>query len=79
MAPRIEIRGGAEPEETAAITAVIIHLLIEEAVARARPNARPHQSAWVAAGRPRDVAAPLPSHTYESLRWAEPAEGETPG
>lgn len=71
-----EIRGGAGPDVVAAIGAVISHLLEAEAAAKANPSRRPRQSPWVLAWRPRDVPAPLPSHTYDAPGWAEAAEPE---
>lgn len=75
-APDHEIRGGADPEVAAAIAAVMGHLLDEEAVAKASPARRPRQSSWVLAGRPREAAAPLPSHTFDAPGWSEAAEPE---
>jgi len=67
----IEIAGGAGPRETAAIMTVVAQLAIEEATAQATPVSRPRQSSWVLAWRPRQNAAPLPSHTYNAMPWAE--------
>ena len=67
----VEITGGAGPEETAAIMAVIGHLAEEEAAARAVPSQPPRQSPWVLAWRPRQNPTPLPSHTYDAMPWAE--------
>lgn len=66
-----QIAGGAGPEETAAIMAVVAHLANEEAAARAVPSQRPKQSPWVLAWRPRPSAPPLPSHTYDAMPWSE--------
>ncbi|HSF86145.1 MAG TPA: hypothetical protein VLG28_10910 [Acidimicrobiia bacterium] len=74
--PRYEIRGGAGPEVTAAIVAVISHVLEQEATAKASPLRRPRQSPWVLAGRPREAPAPLPSHTFDAPGWSEAAEAE---
>ena len=71
MTPRFEIRGRAGHEETAAVAAVIAALLEEEANALATPAQVPRQSSWVLAWRPRDVPAPLPSHTYDARPWAD--------
>lgn len=71
-----EIRGGAGPDVVAAIGAVIAHLLDAEAAARAMPSRRPRQSSWVLASRPREVPAPLPSHTFDTTGWSEAAEPE---
>ena len=67
----IEITGGAGPRETAAIMAVVASTLEEEAGGLARPSGRPRQSQWVLAWRPREVPAPLPSHTYDAVSWSE--------
>lgn len=71
MTPRFEIEGRAGHEETAAVAAVIAALLEDEATALATPARVPRQSSWVLAWRPRDVPAPLPSHTYDARPWAE--------
>ena len=67
----IDITGGAGPREAAAIIAVVASVLEEEDTARAKPSNRPRQSQWVLAWRPREVAAPLPSHTYDTIPWSE--------
>jgi hypothetical protein len=77
MKPRFEISGRAGYEETAAVAAVIAALMEEEARALATPPRAPRQSSWVLAWRPRDVPAPLPSHTYDSRSWAELESAET--
>ena len=69
--PRFEVKGRAGHEETAAVAAVIAALLDEEANALANPPQAPRQSSWVLAWRPRDIPAPLPSHTYDARPWAE--------
>jgi hypothetical protein len=66
---RIETDGDHSPITAAAITAVIAELLHEDAVRRAMPARRPRPSAWVAAGRPRDLQVPLPSEAYEEVQW----------
>lgn len=66
---RIEVDGDHGPTTAAAITAVIAELLHEEAVRRAMPTRRPRPSAWVGAGRPRDLQVPLPSEAYEEVQW----------
>lgn len=75
MTQRLEITGGAGHEETAAIAAVIAALVEDEANALANPAQSPRQSSWVLAWRPRDVPAPLPSHTYDAHPWAEIESG----
>ena len=78
--PLPEIVGGAGPHETAAIMAVLQHLATEEATAQATPASRPRQSSWVLAWRPRQTVAPLPSHNYDAMPWAdvEPVEDVSP-
>jgi hypothetical protein len=70
-----DVVGGAGPEETAAIAAVVNAIAAEEASAAATPAQAPRQSSWVLAWRPRDVPAPLPSHTYEAQPWADVEPG----
>ena len=62
----IEIRGGAGPEEAAAIAAAIAYLVAEEWSLLSRPVTVPRQSAWAQSWRPREVHAPLPSHVFDS-------------
>ena len=62
MTQRIEIRGGAGPREAAALVAAVAQLMTEEEGLRALPPARPEQSPWVLAGRPREVPLPTPEH-----------------
>ena len=78
MNPRFEVTGGAGDEEAAAIAAVIAVLLEDEANAMATPPQAPRQSSWVLAWRPRDIPAPLPSHTYDTRPWSE-LESAEPG
>lgn len=51
----LRIRGGAGPYEAAAVIAVVMRLLEEEAVARSTPPARPIPPAWVRLGVPQPV------------------------
>lgn len=62
----IAIRGGAGPEEAAAIAATIAYLVAEEWAARSRPQPAARKSAWVQSWRPREIHAPLPSHVFET-------------
>jgi hypothetical protein len=66
---------GAGDEETAAIAAVINAIFVEESAALATPAQAPRQSSWVLAWRPRDVPAPLPSHTYDVQQWTDGEPG----
>jgi len=77
MSEPIEIRGGAGPEEAAAIAAAIAFLIAEEWTARSRPQTAPRQSAWVQSWRPREIHAPLPSHVFDSEAAGLPEEDDT--
>jgi len=68
---RIEVSGRPSTEESAAIIAVIDAIVEEESLALATPAQVPRQSSWVLAWRPRDVPAPLPSHTFDAQPLAE--------
>jgi hypothetical protein len=72
---RFEVSGRPSHEETAAIAAVINAIVEDEANALATPVQAPRQSSWVLAWRPRDVPAPLPSHTYDAQPWADVEPG----
>lgn len=65
MTDRVEITGGAGPEEAAAIVAVINHVLAIEDVARRTrpPGNRP--PAWMRAAMPRNPDDPLDFVTPE--------------
>ncbi len=72
---KFEISGRPSHEETAAIAAVLNAIVEEEAAALATPAQVPRQSSWVLAWRPRDIPAPLPSHTYDAQPWADVDSG----
>jgi len=55
MAENIEITGGAGPEETAAIAAVVASIENEERLAAGKPI---HQSQWIRSGRRAKHLAP---------------------
>jgi hypothetical protein len=64
MAEHITIRGGAGPEEAAAIASVVAAIEAEEKAAlasRKRPIVR---SQWVEATRPLERLAPIPPEEY---------------
>ena len=71
MSARPTISGGAGPMETAAILAAVARVLQDEARLAAQPASAPQQSGWVLAWRPREAHVPLPSHTYDTVTWAE--------
>ena len=60
--------------ETAAILAAVARLLQDETIRAAQPTSAPQQSSWVLAWRPREIHAPLPSHTYATMPWADTAD-----
>jgi hypothetical protein len=73
MAERITIKGGAGPEEAAAIASVVAAIESEEKAAlasRKRPIVR---SQWVEATRPLERMAPLPPEEY-ALRPGDPPD-----
>jgi hypothetical protein len=72
---RFEVSGRPSHEEAAAIAAVIDAVIEEESQALATPPQAPRQSSWVLAWRPRDVPAPLPSHTYDARPWSDVEPG----
>ncbi len=76
MTDHVEIAGGAGPQEAAAILAAVARVLEDEVQRRAQPTSAPQQSGWVLAWRPREVHAPLPSHTYDTVPWADTADPE---
>ena len=71
----VEISGRPSHQEAAAILAAIHAVVDEETRALATPAQSPRQSSWVLAWRPREIPAPLPSHTYEAQPWADVEPG----
>lgn len=76
MAERLEITGGAGPEEAAAIAAVVAAIEAEEKAALATQRTPIHRSQWIEAGRARDHLSPRRDHA--APRPAD-AEGRQPG
>ncbi|VAV95123.1 hypothetical protein MNBD_ACTINO01-2468 [hydrothermal vent metagenome] len=65
MTDKIEIMGGAGPQEAAAIAAVIARIEADELAATAvRPHPI-HKSQWVQASRPMEHLAPVPPEEYD--------------
>ncbi len=66
MAEWLEIRGGVDQEQAAAIAAIVARIEADEAAAAAvRP--RPiHQSQWVGASRPYRDLPPIPASEYRT-------------
>ncbi len=78
MADRIEIRGGAGPQEAAAIAAVIARIEADEAAAAAvRPHPI-HKSQWVQASRPLEHLAPVPPEEYDKQPEGAPSSSFLP-
>lgn len=78
MTDRIEITGGAGPEEAAAIAAVIARIEADEAAAAAvRPHPI-HRSQWVQVGRPLEHLAPVPPEEYDKQPERSAAGPYTP-
>ena len=71
MSRIIRIKGGAGPQEAAAIAAAIAHAEFEAEEAQARRPTPPRPSPWVQSGRPRESMAPLPSHVYDAQPWSQ--------
>lgn len=72
MAAPMQIRGGAEEAEAAAVVAVVGYVLEMEAAARARrPESHTRPPAWMRAGWPRHPDDPLdvilPDHRGDPL------------
>jgi len=64
MAERLEIRGGVDQEQAAAIAAIIARIEADELAATAVRPRRIHQSQWVQASRPYEHLAPVPPEEY---------------
>lgn len=64
MADNIQIAGGAGPEETAAIAAVVAGIAAEEKAALAVRKQAIVQSQWIESGRPLHHTAPLTPDEY---------------
>ncbi|MEN8238850.1 MAG: hypothetical protein ABFR53_06560 [Actinomycetota bacterium] len=64
MDERLEIRGGADPEQAAAIAAIVARIEADELAAAAVRPRRIHQSQWVQASRPYEHLAPVPPDEY---------------
>lgn len=78
MAERLEIRGGVDPEQAAAIAAIVARIEADElAAAAVRPH-RIHRSQWVQAGRPYEHLAPVPPDEYDKAPESMSAEPSGP-
>lgn len=64
MAERLEIRGGVDQEQAAAIAAIVARIEADELAAAAVRPRRIHQSQWVQASRPYEHLAPVPPVEY---------------
>jgi len=65
MAEQLEIRGGVDAEQAAAIAAIVARIEADELAAAAVRPRRIHQSQWVQAGRPYEHLAPVPPDEYD--------------
>ena len=74
MSDKIEIRGGAGPEESAAIAAVIASITEEEAAAAAVSRRPIHRSQWVEAIHPSEHLAPQTPEEYAKRPGQAPEE-----
>lgn len=78
MAEKLEISGGAGPEEAGAIAAVVARIEADElAAAAVRPHPI-HQSQWVQAGRPLEHLAPVPPDEYDKQPEHLPSDPNLP-
>ncbi len=72
MVERLEIRGGVDQEQAAAIAAIVARIEADElAAAAVRPH-RIHASQWIRAGRPLDRIAPVPPEEFENALESHP-------
>ncbi len=78
MSEDIEIRGGAGPEESAAIAAVIASITAEEAAAAAVSRRPIHRSQWVEAIHPSEHLAPQTPEEYAKRPGQAPEEVPPP-
>lgn len=66
--PVMDISGDPGPLQAAAIAAVVVAVLEQEATVRARPGFQPQQPEWVLSGRPRPSEPPRIPSTVDSRR-----------
>jgi hypothetical protein len=64
MTERMEIRGGVNQEQAAAIAAIVARIEADELAAAAVRPRRIHQSQWVQASRPYEHLAPVTADEY---------------
>ncbi len=64
MAEWLEIRGGVDQEQTAAIAAIVARIEADELAAAAVRPRRIHQSQWVQASRPYEHLTPVHPDQY---------------
>ena len=78
MVERLEILGGVDQEQAAAIAAIVARIEADElAAAAVRPH-RIHQSQWVTATRPLEHLAPVPPEEFDKAPEGHPGEPSTP-
>jgi hypothetical protein len=74
MDDEIRIRGGAGPQEAAAIAAVVAAIEAEEKAALAAANRPIPRSQWIEAGRPLEHVAPTTPDEYAKRPGQVPEE-----
>ena len=78
MVERLEILGGVDQEQAAAIAAIVARIEADElAAASVRPH-RIHQSQWVTASRPLEHLAPVPPEEFDNAPESQPNDPTTP-
>ena len=78
MVERLEILGGVDQEQAAAIAAIVARIEADElAAASVRPH-RIHQSQWVSASRPLEHLAPVPPEEFDKAPESQPSDTATP-
>jgi len=74
MIERLEIRGGVDQEQAAAIAAIVARIEADELAAAAVRPRRIHQSQWIQAGRPFEHLAPVPPAEFDKAPETPPAD-----
>lgn len=74
MVERLEILGGVDQEQAAAIAAIVARIESDELAAAAVRPRRIHQSQWVSAGRPLEHLAPIPPEEFNKAPENHPKD-----
>jgi hypothetical protein len=72
MVERLEILGGVDQEQAAAIAAIVARIESDELAAAAVRPRRIHQSQWVSAMRPLEHLAPIPPEEFNKTPESHP-------